>query len=242
MYTLEIENSFERDAMMHRIVSNLNDDIPHPNSTDPYEIIAYLLQKNEHARYNHKILRLISEIVDKINNSFIKFSGFCTVADLSIKSKEFDHARYTLNQVYGSISDLQTKYEKILILSDLTILFSGIDKNMANICLDEGIKYLENIESDKNSIARRQLVMAIASLHAVNPDKELLVVATRVSDEIVDPVDYIHSLIAIHGMNEGNEGRRKEILHQMILSTDKIYSAYNKSHAPFKDFSIVFSR
>jgi hypothetical protein len=229
MYTLEIENSFERDAMMYRIISNLNDNIPHPNSTDPYEIISYLLQRNEHAKDSPKIIRLILEIVDKISNEFIKLSGFCTIADLSIKSRDYNQAYLTLTDVYKSHNDLQTEYEKILILSDLTILFSLIDKKMAGICLREGIKYLENVELDKNAQARKQIVMAIASLHAVDPNDELKITANQVASKIVDPVDYIHSLIAIHRINEGDRDRRKEILHQMLLATDNISSPYDKA-------------
>ncbi|MEI8330274.1 MAG: hypothetical protein WCF90_01235 [Methanomicrobiales archaeon] len=52
MYAVEICNPLERDAMMSRIISNLNDKTPQPGSTDSYEILAYLLQKNVQARSN----------------------------------------------------------------------------------------------------------------------------------------------------------------------------------------------
>ncbi|PKL58446.1 MAG: hypothetical protein CVV34_02265, partial [Methanomicrobiales archaeon HGW-Methanomicrobiales-5] len=59
MYSVEISNALERDAMMSRIISNLNEEIPLPGSTDPYEIIAYLLQRNEKSRSNPVIIHLI---------------------------------------------------------------------------------------------------------------------------------------------------------------------------------------
>jgi hypothetical protein len=228
MYSVEIENSFERDAMMHRIISNLNSDITHPNSTDPYEIISYLLQKNEHAIENKKITELIFYLVEKINNPFIKLSGFCTLANMSIQSQDLERANFMLSKVCKSLSELQAEYEKIIILSDLTILFSHLDKKMANICLRKGIKYLENVEFDKSGIVRNQIVLAIANLYAVDPDDELKAVATQVAMKIVDPVEYVHSLMAIHKMNEGDEKRRNEILHQMILAIDNISSPYYK--------------
>lgn len=228
MYTIEIENTFERDAMMHRIISNLNDDVPHPNSTDPYEIIAYLLQKNEHAKNNPKIIGLVSNLVDRISNPYTKLSGYCTIANLLIQSNYPDRARMVLKNVCKSLSSLQTEYEKILILSDLTILFCQLDKKMANICLQKGIKHLETVEFDKNAIARKQMVIAIATLHAADPDEALRIVADQIASKIVDPIEYVHSLIAIHGMNEDYKDRRNEVLHQMILATENISSPYDK--------------
>ncbi len=46
--------------------------------------------------------------------------------------------------------------------------------------------------------------------------------------KIVDPVEYIHSLMAIHKMNEGNDNRRSELLHQMVLAIENISSPYYK--------------
>ena len=228
LYTIEIENTFERDAMMHRIISNLNDDIPHPNSTDPYEIIAYLLQKNDHAKDNPKIIGLISNLVDRISNPFTKISGYCSIANLLVQSNFPDRARMVLKNVCKSLSTLQSEYEKVLILSDLTILFCQLDIKMAGICLRRGIKHLESVEFDKNSIARKQIVTAIASLYIANPDEELRVIATDVASKIVDPIEYIRSLIAIHGMNKDKKERRNEILHQMILAVENILSPYDK--------------
>jgi hypothetical protein len=108
------------------------------------------------------------------------------------------------------------------------MLFSQIDENMADVCLREGMKYLETVEMDKNAEARKQIVMAIANLDAVKSNDDLKITATQIASKIADPEDYIHSLIAIHGMNEDNMERRRELLHQMILATDNISSPYDK--------------
>ena len=133
-----------------------------------------------------------------------------------------------LDKVCKSLSDLQADYEKIIILSDLTILFSRLDKKKANICLRRGMKYLDNVESDKNGIVRSQIVFAAANLYAFDPNEELIIIATQVAAKIADPVEYTHSLMAIYNMNEGNNILRNEILNQMILAVDKISSPYNK--------------
>jgi len=66
LYAMEIENSYERDAMMSRIISSLSEDISHPNSTDPYEIMAYLLLRNETSKSDRVIIELISRILQRI--------------------------------------------------------------------------------------------------------------------------------------------------------------------------------
>ncbi len=183
MYSIEIQNSFERDAMMHRIISNLNSDIPHPNSTDPYEIISYLLQKNNHANDKQKISELISDLVGKIYNPFIKLSGFCTLANMSIQSNNYERAHAILNSVYESLPELPAEYEKVIILSDLTILFCRIDTKIANVCLQNGIKYLDNIEVEKDAIVRKQIVLAAANLYEVNRDEDLKEIASQIAYE-----------------------------------------------------------
>ena len=52
MYAVEIENPLERDAMMSRIISNLHYNVTYPDSTDPYEIMASLIQRNVHSTSN----------------------------------------------------------------------------------------------------------------------------------------------------------------------------------------------
>ena len=140
MYTIEIENTFERDAMMHRIISNLNDDIPHPNSTDPYEIIAYLLQKMHTRKTIHKIIGLISDVVDKINNPFVKLSGFCTIADLCNSIERIRSCTMCLNMC-SNHSHTANRIRENPNSFGFDHPFLQIDKNMADICLRKGIKY-----------------------------------------------------------------------------------------------------
>ena len=63
MYAAEISNTFERDAMMSRIISSLQTDAIHPSSTDPYEIMAYLLQRSDMAKEDPDVIELISRIL-----------------------------------------------------------------------------------------------------------------------------------------------------------------------------------
>ena len=68
MYAVEIENPLERDAMMSRIISSLNYNVTYPDSTDPYEIMAFLLQRNEHSTSNPLMIVLIFRYLQLIND------------------------------------------------------------------------------------------------------------------------------------------------------------------------------
>ena len=88
MYAVEIDNTYERDAMMSRIISNMSEDIVHPDSTDPYEIMAYLLQRNEGIKTYPIITTLISRIIQRITNPYAKLTGLCNLLDAAIKLKD----------------------------------------------------------------------------------------------------------------------------------------------------------
>ena len=75
MYAVEIENPLERDAMMSRIISNLHYNVTYPDSTDPYEIMASLLQRNVHSTSNPHMIVLIFRFLQSINDRY----GGCRV-------------------------------------------------------------------------------------------------------------------------------------------------------------------
>ena len=228
MYSVEIENPFEKDAMMHRIVSNLNNAIAHPDSTDPYEIIAFILQKNEQSKINPKVIELTSRLLQRINNPYVKLSGLCNLANLLIKLENYPRAREILDETCNLLPILPKEYEKILILADLTSLFCHLDKEVAKKCLETGLRKLDSVERDKNSIARKQIVYAIVNLNAVDPKNEWATIATNVALEIDIPVEFVHSLIAVHSMMRGDSTKRKEILARMIEAAENISSPYEK--------------
>ncbi len=99
MFSVEIENPFERDAMMSRIISNLKENITYPDSTDPYEIMAYLLQRNRYATSNPLMISLIYRFLQLINNLYVRLSGLCSLAESSIKLSDYDRALQILEDV-----------------------------------------------------------------------------------------------------------------------------------------------
>ena len=231
MYAVEIENPLERDAMMSRIISNLNYNVTYPDSTDPYEIMAFLLQRNEHSTSNPLMIVLIFRFLQLINDPYMELSGMCNLAETYIKLHDYDHAREILNDVCHSLKKIPAEYKKILILSDLTMLYSTIDQQKAKKCLEQGIERLSNVEPDKNPMASKRIVLAIVRIHVIEPDSKLINIALQVSSKITEPVDYVDSLIAVFSMTSNDRDRGKTIVTAMSEAVEKIPSPYEKASA-----------
>ena len=231
MYAVEIENPLERDAMMSRIISNLNYNIAYPDSTDPYEIMAFLLQRNEHSTSNPLMIVLIFRFLQLINDPYMELAGMCNLAETYIKLHDFDHAREILDDVYQSLQKIPVEYKKVLILADLTMLFCTFDPLKAKKCLEQGIERLNNVESDKNPMARKRIVLAIVRMYGIEPDSELINLALQVSSKITEPVEYVDSLIAVFSMTKNDRDRGKIIVTSMSEAVERIPSPYEKASA-----------
>jgi hypothetical protein len=228
MFAAEIRNTFERDAMMSRITSNLQTDIVHPSSTDPYEIMAYLLQRTDIAKEDTDVIDLISRILQMIGDPFVRLSGLVGLADSLIRLQDFPRARTVLSEIAVGLEDLPAEYQKVLLLSDLVILYCRIDTQKASEYLLNGIARLEKVEFDRDAVARRQMVFAIVRLNATVPESRWVDTALQVIRKITDPVEYINSLIAVYSMIRGDRDRGSELLGYMTEAAEKISSPYEK--------------
>ncbi len=229
MYSVEIANSLERDAMVSRIISNLNDDTPLPGSTDPYEIMAYLLLRDEQARSNLVIINLTYRILLLIQDPYNRLTGLLNLADSSYKSSDPERSSEILKEVFDSLKHLPTVSQKVMVLADLATLFCHIDQKMARKCLDEGIQILNAVEFPNSAIARRQIVYAIVSLNTTTPDNSLVSIAFNIVSKIKEPIDYINSLIAISRMASDNNDHSTELLTLMEEAAEKIPSPYERA-------------
>jgi hypothetical protein len=229
LYTVEIENTYERDAMMSRIISNMSEDLIHPDSTDPYEIMAYLLQRNEGINTYPIITTLISGIIQRITNPYAKLTGLCNLLDAAIKSKDFNRSLQIRREVCFNLPNLPTQYQKILILSDLATLYSHTEPQLSTRCIQQAIQHLESVEIDKDELARRHIVIALVSLHGADPKAVWINSAVSIIQKISNPVDYIHSLISVYRMAHQNKDQCNEFLQNMIQAADRISSPYEKA-------------
>ena len=231
MFSSEIKNPLERDAMMSRIISNLNENLTYPDSTDSYEIMTFLLKRNVYSTSNPIMVNLIFYFLQLIHDTYIRLTGLCNLAESFLKLHEFDRAKKIIDDVYRSVNQIQPEFQKVLILSDLMILYSSIDPDKSQKCLDEAILRFETIEPDKNSITRKRIVLAIVQLNAVKPDRELIAIASEVSSKIEDPVEYIDSLIALFSMIKNDRDQSNILLKSLTEVVEKIPSPYEKASA-----------
>ena len=78
-------------------------------------------------------------------------------------------------------------------------------------------------------MVRRQIVFAIVSLNAIEPDAEWINVALEIIQKISDPVEYINSLIAVYSIVRQDKDQSSNLLHFMENAIDKISSSVRES-------------
>ena len=161
----------------------------------------------------------------------MELSGMCNLAETYIKLHDYDHAREILSDVCQSLEKIPAEYKKILILADLSILYSTIDPQKARKCLEQGIKRLNKVEIDKNPMASKRIVLAIVQMNLIEPDSRLIDTAMQISSKITEPVDYVDSLIAVFSMTKNDRDRGKTIITCMSEAVEKIPSPYEKASA-----------
>lgn len=228
LYSIEIENPLERNAMMARIVSNLNDDLIHPESADPYEVLAYILQKHYHMRSDPEIISLIYNLLDMTRDPFVRLEGLCTLADSTIRRNK-EEALVILDEVFSSVSKLPTEYQKIQVMADLTVGYCNIDPEKAKLCLDEGLKRLGTVESDKEAVTRRQIVLAIVSMKGILPEDMQINLVLEVIEKVSDPIEQVKALVSAYALVREDKDKRKSAMHRISEAIEKIDSPYDQA-------------
>jgi hypothetical protein len=163
-----------------------------------------------------------------IGDPFVRLSGLTSLAESLIRLQDTSRAKKVLEEIAAGLEILPAEYQKILLLSDLTILYCRIDPGTAAEFLQDGIRRLEKVEFDREAIARRQIVFAIVRLNAIMPESRWVDVALQVVRKIADPIEYINSLIALYSMIRGDPVRGNEIIQYMTDAVEKITSPYEK--------------
>lgn len=229
MYAIEIENTFERDAMMSRIISNLNEEITHPNSTDPYETMAFLLRRNEIAHSSPEVIELIHKILLLIYDPYVKLTGLCDLADLLTRLQKIDDSLIILHDVGENLNILSSGYHKVLVLSYLATSYSHIEEKTAEKHLLQAIEQLNGIEFDKDAPARRQVIHTIVRFNSLHPDPHRFTTALEIAEKIKDPVEYANSLISIYHMIRQDKARSRDLIAAMESAADNVLIPYEKA-------------
>jgi len=229
LFATEIENTFERDAMMSRIVSNLNDEISHPNSTDPYETMAFLLRRNELVHSSPEVIALIHKVLLLIYDPYVRLTGLCDLADLFSRLQKTEDARHVLQEVERNLDILNSGYHKVLVLSYLASSYSQIDEGIAEKNLARAIQQLDETEFDKDSQARRQVIKTIVRFNAIHPESRWFTTALQIAQKIKDPAEYASSLISMYRMIHRDTEKRRDLIRAMEAAADNVITPYEKA-------------
>lgn len=229
LFATEIENTFERDAMMSRIVSNLNEEIAYPNSTDPYETMAFLLRRNEIADSSPEVIALIHKILFLIFDPYVRLTGLCDLADLFTRLHKTEDSRHVLEEVEKDLEILDSGYHKVLVLSYLASSYSQIDMEIAEKNLARAIQHLDDTEFDKDAHARRQVIKTIVRFNTIHPEARWSTTALQIAEKIRDPAEYADSLLSIYRMIRLDKVKRRDLILAMEAAADKVITPYEKA-------------
>jgi len=227
MFILEIEDRLERNAMFFRIVGTFSDVMESLDSTDPYEIIATILQKLQSDQISPIVLNLILRLLEQTQDSYKKFSALCNLADSYLAIKENEKGRGILVRVQSSLDALSDPYEKALILSDLAGMLARVDERMAYSCMEQAQQLLDRIRGEQGSVVRRHIIFSIVSLHALKPREENVENALALVGQIEDPVEYVNAFISILRMVIPGP-RTRQILKAIYDAIAEIPSTYER--------------
>ena len=227
MFILEIEDRLERNAMFFRIVGSFSDVMENLDSTDPYEIIATVLQKLQSDQISPIVLNLILRLLEQTQDSYKKFSALCNLADSYLAIQENEKGRGILVRVQSSLDALSDPYEKALILSDLTGMLARVDERMAYSCMEQAQQLLDRIRGEQGSVVRRHIIFSIVSLHALKPREENVERALALVGQIEDPVEYVNAFISMLRMVIPGP-RTTQILKAIYDAIAEIPSTYER--------------
>lgn len=229
MFSVEIENPYERDAMMSRIISSLNTEIIHPTSTDPYESMVYLIRHNDRAMRSLPVLQLLHRVVKMISDPYIRLIGLCDVADLFTQLQNVAFARTLLEMVADHLDDIVLEYQKELVLSHLASSYSSVDPEVTEYYIIQGIAHLKDVEPDKNADVRHMLVHAIVHQNIKYPDIKWFHTAYEIAEKISDPVGYINTMILVLSMIPPDSESSGKLLTSMESASERISSPYERA-------------
>lgn len=229
LYSLEIEDPLERNAMLSRIVANLNVEVLSPDSGDPYVVLAYSLQRQYQSQSTPETIELIYRLLNQIRDPFVRLKGLCMLADSAVNIHEPARAQTILDDVFLSVSLLPAEYQKALIMADLTIGYHDIDSEKAEQCLDKALKILNTVETDKDAVVRCQIVSAIVSMNGILPDDKRTTLIINILAKLSDPREYIKAFIAAQSLFREDKDIFNLSLRQISEAIERIDSPYDQA-------------
>ncbi|QSZ68023.1 hypothetical protein RJ40_11215 [Methanofollis aquaemaris] len=228
MLLLEIRSEAEQDAMVTRVSAEFEEYVDDLPSTDPYEMMAFLLQRLEYAKESPEVMELTRALFVHIANLYTRYSGMCTLSESYLRIHDHERAGALLRSVHEGTRAMDLPYEKALILSDLAGLMAKVETDEAYTCFNEAKSLLPLIDFEMGGVVRKHLVFSLVSLHAIKPQEKNVDEVIALINEIIDPADFVNSLVAAFGMlTEG--GQTHEVMKQIYGGIEEIPLAYDRA-------------
>jgi hypothetical protein len=240
LFSLQIENADERDAMVSRIVTTINSKTTYSDSTDPYEIFVSHLMRMEFIQTEPALLDLVFGSVKQMKDPFtrsLKLSGLAA-SFISLDKKE--RSAEILQDILSSLGSLPFIFQQVLLLSDITYLFFEISVDKAKGSLLKAVNLLTVIEPDRESFARKQVVGAIAGLYDRTHEKTLVTDAKQIISRIQDPIEYINAMIYLYRMARDDPIQRTAIMREISKKCKVIISPGQKA-SMFLDIALTIN-
>ncbi|EJG07428.1 hypothetical protein Metli_1477 [Methanofollis liminatans DSM 4140] len=228
MFVLEIRSQVERDAMVARIAAEFEPYIDDLASTDPYEMMAFLLQRLEYASGSPEVMDLTKSLLLQIANPYTRYSGMCTLAEGYLRIHDLERGWSVLREIHEGVGELTVAHEKALILSDIAGLMAKVDPEEAYDCFQEAMALLPAVDPEMGGIVRKHLVFSLVSLHAIEPREENIAAVTGLIEAIEDPTDYVNSLISAFTLVAQGD-RAKNVMESIYAGIDAIPLPYDRA-------------
>lgn len=228
MLLLEIKSPVEQDAMVMRIAAEFEEYVDDLPSTDPYEMMAYLLQRLEYAKSSPEVMDLTRTLLVHIENPYTRYSGMCNLAESYLQTHDLERAGTLLKSIHEGTRSMDMPHEKSLILSDLAGLLAKVDVEEAYSCFNEAKTLLPLIDFEMGGLVRKHLVFSLVSLHAIEPQEKNVNEVITLINEIIDPIDFVNSLVAAFAMITEGE-RTQEVMEQIYGGIEEIPLAYDRA-------------
>lgn len=225
LFSLEIEGSYERTAMIQRILTFFTSYTKEFDSADPYEVTAYLLEGIEGGAAAQPVLELMYRLFEHTGDVYARYSGMYRIVSAYSALGNENRAETIIRRLHETIGTISDPSVRAIMLSDLAGLMAGIDHSAARGYLTEAQGILDLVGQEREGFVRKNLIYAARSLSTVSKQEKDIDWAIEQVGKIEDPVEYVDALAAVFDM-VSEPAQRKEILSAMCHTVVSIPSPY----------------
>ena len=222
LFTLEIRQDYERDAMVARIAQMIRTHTDQTSSSDPYDGLVEVLLHIPYISRDQALLDLILRAAVQIKDPFLRLYQLSVLAGLYLRNNRKEPALSLLDNICESLDTVSGEYKKVILAAECAIHYSFIAEDNARRAVDKAVRILKHTDYDPEGAARMRVVNALTRLNEIKPDPELITIAQNVSMQISEPFDYISVMFLVYRMTANMPEYRSRIVRQIRKASDAI--------------------